>query len=115
MRDEPRYLARVRTLALAAMATAEGKPLYVAAGSASPPPAASLPRHSLRHSAGVAGGHLSPSERRRLAHLSPAAIAAVDRVVAKLSDRTAETRHAVEPGQDRVHFRRRQKTLAVGR
>jgi len=119
------------------MATAEGKPLYVAAGSASAPPAASgsdnslpgsepeqgrltrpatpRPRRSPPRPAGGAGVGLSPEERRRLAHLSPAAIAAVDRVVAKLSDRTAETRHAAEPGQEQVHFRRRQKTLAVGR
>ena len=112
MRDEPRYLARVRTLALAAMATAEGKSLYVAAGSAPPAPPAPLPRRSPPRPAGVAGDGLSPTERRRLAHLSPAAIAAIDRVVAKLGDGTARHGTAKPVGQEQVHFRRRQKTLA---
>lgn len=121
MSDSQHYLARVRSLALAAMATADGKPLRVAASSAPPPPPAPLPRRSSPRPAGVAAnrlpagerlrplhqvpagdllGHylsctaavagvgLSTAERRQLAHLSPAAIAAIGRVVAKLSDGT---------------------------
>ncbi len=114
MQSHAHTLARVRSLALAAMATAEGKPLHVAARSAPPAPPAPLPRSSPPRPAGVAGDGLSPSERRRLSHLSPAAIAAVDRVVAKLGRDT--TRHGTEPpvGKKVEHFRRSQKTLPAG-
>jgi len=134
MTDTQRYLARVRPLALVAMTTGEGKPLAVA-DRLSPPQekqasdvqspariaADAVSRLPFRakdcpasppRPAGVAGVGLSPAERRRLAHLSPAAIAAVDRVVAKLGDGTAEPRHAASPGAGQVHFRRRQETLA---
>ena len=114
MSDTRIMLARVRSLALAAMATGEGKPLHVAVRSATPPPAAKPPRRLSPRPAGVAGVGLSPAELLLLAHVKPSLIAVMDRVVAKLGDGTAEARHAERPGQEQVHFRRRQKTLPTG-
>jgi hypothetical protein len=83
--DTLRLHSRCRSLALAAMVSAAGKPAHVAAkAAASPPPATAAPRRS-PPAAGSPATSLSSSELARLAGLPPRLLAAIDLVARKLA------------------------------
>ncbi|HUT14403.1 MAG TPA: hypothetical protein VMY42_28210 [Thermoguttaceae bacterium] len=97
MQDHSRYLARVRSLALAAMVNATGKPLAVAGRSAPPAPPAPLPRRRSAPPADRRGGDLTPAERRRLGSLPPHLLAAIARAFSHLPPAGIDAAAAARP------------------